>query len=88
MAMHAQGLCGPRASGKQGVQEAHCAPRSALPLHTQVVLLWLPRSCLTDYSSTKLSEGAGGRNKRVHVVLPWTWCVDPLAGLQAQGPGP
>ena len=41
-----QGLFGPAASGQQGEQQAHCAPKSALPLPTRGVLLGLPRTCL------------------------------------------
>ena len=37
--MDAQALARPAASGQQGEQEAHCTPRSALPLPTQAVLL-------------------------------------------------
>ncbi|RJF56608.1 hypothetical protein D4Z76_09195, partial [Campylobacter coli] len=83
-----QALFGPAASGQQGEQGAHSAPRSALPLHTQAVLPGLPGNCLRDCGSAELSEGAGGRNRRVHVVLPWPGSVDPLAGPQAQGHGP
>ena len=45
----------------------------------------VPKSCRTTSGSSELSEGAGGKNRRVHVVLPWLECVDPLAGPQAQG---
>ena len=76
----AEALAGPAASGQQGEQEAHCAPRSALPLHTQAVLLGEPRSCLTGSGSHKLSEGAGGRNRCVHVVLPWPGVRECLTG--------
>ena len=86
--MDAQALAHPAASGQQGEQEAHCAPRLAMPLHTQAVLLGLPRSCLTDCSSNELSEGTGSRNRRVHVVLLWCVRVDTLASTQAQGQGP
>ena len=86
--MDNQGPARPAASGQQGEQEAHCAPRSALPLHTQVVLLGFPRSCLTDSGSPELSEGAGGKNRRVHMVLPWRRNVHTLAGPQAQGEQP
>ena len=86
--MDAQALFGPAASGQQGEQEAHCAPRSALPLPTQAELLGLRRSCLTDTGSTELTEGAGGRKRRVHLVLPWPGSVETLAGPQAQGQGP
>ena len=30
----------------------------------------LPRSCLTTSGSAELSEGAGGRNRRVHMLKP------------------
>ena len=86
--MDAQDPFGPAASGQQGEQEAHCAPRSALSLPIQAELLGLPRSCLTDSGSAEVSEGAGGRNRCVHVVLSWPGSVDPLAGPQAQGYGP
>ena len=33
----------PAASGQQGEQEAHCSPRSALPLSTPLVLLGLAK---------------------------------------------
>ena len=46
-----QALFGPAASGQQGEQQAHCAPKSALPLPTQAVPLGLPRSCLTTSGS-------------------------------------
>ena len=86
--MNALALFGPAASGQQGEQEAHGNPRSALPLPTEAVLLGLPRSCLTDTCSAELSDGAGGRNRRVHMVLPWLGSVEALAGPQAQGQGP
>ena len=41
-----QALARPAASAQQGEKEAHCAPRSALPLEKQAVLLGEPRSCL------------------------------------------
>ena len=84
----AQAVFAPAASGEQGEQEAHCDPRSALPLPTQAELLGLPGSCLTDSGSAELSEGAGGRNRRVHGVGPWPGSVDPRAGPQARGHGP
>ena len=86
--MDGQALFGPAASGQQGEQEAHCAPRLALPLPTRAVLLGLPRRCLKASGSAELSEGAGGMNRRVHVVLHGPGIVDPLAGPQAQGQGP
>ena len=55
----AQALAGPAASGKQVEQEAHFAPRLALPLDTQTMLLGEPRICLTASGSPELSEGAG-----------------------------
>ena len=84
----AQALARQAASAQQGEKEAHCAPRSALPLHTQAVLLGEPRSCLTGSGSHELSEGTGGWIRCVQVVLPWPWCLGPLAGPQAQGQGP
>ena len=75
----AQGLVRPADSSQQGEKEAHCAPRLALPLHTQAVLLGEPRSCLTYSDSPELSESAGGRIRRVHVVLPLPGRVGPLA---------
>ena len=41
-----QALFVPAASGQDGEQEAQCSPRSALPVHTRLVLLGLPRSCM------------------------------------------
>ena len=38
-----QALLVPAASGQQGEQEAHCSPRSALPLPTRLVLLGLAK---------------------------------------------
>ena len=35
--------------------------------------------------SGELSEGAGGRNRRVHMLKPCLECLEPLAGPQAQG---
>ena len=84
----AQALARQAVSAQQGEKEAHCAPRSALPLHTQAVLLGEPRSCLTGSGSHELSEVAGGRNRHVHVVLTWPQSVDPLDGPKAQGQGP
>ena len=80
-----QDLFGPAVSRQQGEKDAHFFPRLSLPLHTQAVLLWLPRRCLKDSGSPEFSEGAWGRNRLVHVVLTWHWIVDHLAGLQAQG---
>ena len=84
----AQALSRPTASAQQGEKEAHCAPKLALPLHTQAVLPREPRSCLTGSGSPNPSEGAGGRNRCVHVILPWPWNLGPLAGPQAKGQGP
>ena len=47
MVVDAHALFGPAASGQQGEQQAHCAPKSALPLSTRTVLLGLPRRSLT-----------------------------------------
>ena len=85
MAVDAQDPFGPAASGQQGEQEAHCAPRSALSLNKQAVMLGLPKRCLSDSGPPELSEGAGGRKRPVHVVLPWPGNVEPLDGPQAQG---
>ena len=81
----AEAFAHPAVSAQQGKKGAHCASRSSLPLPTEAVLLGEPRSFLKDSSSPKLSEGAGGRNRRVHVVLPWPGCVGPLVGTNTQG---
>ena len=82
--LDAQPLLGPAASGQQGEQEGLCDPRSALaPSHRGDQ----PSSCLTDSGSPELPAGAGGRNRPVHVVLPWPGSVDPRPGPQAQGQG-
>ena len=47
----------------------------------------VPRSCLTTSSLSELSEGAGGRHRHVHVLLPFSGSLDPLVGPQAQGHG-
>ena len=86
--MDGQDLFVPAPTGQQGEQQAHCAPKSALPLSTRVVLLGLPRSCLTPSGLDELSECAGGMNRLLHVLLPWPGRVDPLAGQKAQGQGP
>ena len=86
--MDTQALFGPAASGQQREQQAHCVPKSAVPLPTQVVLLGLPRSCLTTYGSAELSECEGCMNRLLHVLLNWPVRVDPVAGPQAQGQGP
>ena len=83
-----QALFVPAASGQQGEQEAQCFPRSALPVHTRLVLLGLPRSCLKTSGSGELSEGAGGRKRHVHMLKTWLECLEPLAGPQAQSQGP
>ena len=59
-------------------------------IHTVSVLccLGLPRSCLKTSGSGELSEGAGGRNRRVHMLKSCLECLEPLAGPQAQGPWP
>ena len=56
--MDGQALFVPAASGQEGEQEAQCSPRSALPVHTRLVLLGLPRSCLKTSGSGEHSEGA------------------------------
>ena len=78
--MDGQDLFVPAPTGQQGEQQAHGAPKSALPLSTRVVLLGLPRSCLTPTRLDKLSECAGGMNRLLHVLLTWPVRVDPLAG--------
>ena len=80
-----QAVFGQASTGQQGQQQAHCAPKSALPLSTWAVLLDLPRSCLTPSRLDKLSECAGGMNRLLHVLLPCPGSVDPLVGPQAQG---
>ena len=50
-------------------------------------LSW-PRSCLKTSGSGELSEGARGRNRRVHMLKTWLEYLEPLAGPQAQGPWP
>ena len=55
---------------------------------TPAVLLGEPRRFLTDCGSPELSEGAGGWNRHVHVVLPLPGSVGPLAHPQAQGKEP
>ena len=77
--VNGQALFGPAASGQQGEQQAHCAPRSALTLSTRAVLLGLPRSYLTPSGLDELSECARGMNRLLHVLLTWPLCVDPLA---------
>ena len=47
--------------------------------------LGLTRSCLKTSVSGELSEGAGGRNRYVHMLKLWLECLEPLAGPQAQG---
>ena len=86
--MDGQDLFVPAPTGQQGEKQAHCAPKSALPLSTRVVLLGLPRSCRTPSRLDELSECAGGMNRLLHVLLTWPVHVDPLAGPQAQGQGP
>ena len=83
-----QALFGPASTGQQGEQEAHCAPKLALPLPTLAVLLGLPRNCLTTSHSGALSEGAGCGNRREHVLLPFPGSFDTLAGPQDQGQVP
>ena len=75
-------------TGQQGKQQAHCAPKTALPLATRTVLVGLPRSCLKPSLIDELSEGAGNMTRLLHVLLTWPVRVDPLAGQKAQGQGP
>ena len=86
--MDGQDLFVPAPTGHQGEQQAHCAPKLALPRSTRTVLLGLPRSCLTPSRIDELSECAGNMNRLLHVLLTWPVRVDPLAGPQAQGQGP
>ena len=86
--MDGQDLFVPAPTGQQGEQKAHCAPKSALPLSSRMVLLGLPRSCLTPSRIDELSESAGNMNRLLHVLLTWPVRVDSLAGPQAQGQGP
>ena len=86
--MDGQDLFVPAPTGQQGEQQAHCSPESALPLSTRVVLLGLPRSCLTPSRLDELSECAGGMNRLLHVLLTWPGRVQALAGQKAQGQGP
>ena len=58
------------------------------PFPPGLCYLGLPRSCLKTSVSGELSEGAGGRNRRVHMLKPWLECLEPLAVPQAQGQGP
>ena len=83
-----QALACPEASSHHGEKEAHNAPRSGLPLHTQAVLLRETRRFLTGSGSPELSEGARAWNRHVHVVLPLPVCLGPLARPQAQGQEP
>ena len=75
-------------TGQQGKQQAHWAPKSALPLSTRAVLLGLPRTCLKTSGSAELSEGAGSKKRLLHVLLTWPGRVQALAGQKAQGQGP
>ena len=86
--MDGQDLFVPAPTGQQGEQQAHCAPKSALPLSTRTVLLGLPRRSLTAFRLDDLSECAGGMNRLLHMLMTWPVRVDPLAGphVQAQGP--
>ena len=58
------------------------------PFPPVLCCLGLPRSCLKTSGSGELSEGAGDRNRRVHMLKPCLECLEPLAGPQAQGPWP
>ena len=85
--MDGQALYGPAASGQQGEQQAHCAPKSDLPLPTWAVLLGLPRSCLITSGSAEFPECAGGMNRLFHVLVNWPGRLDYLAGAQAHAKG-
>ena len=50
--------------------------------------LGLLRSCLKTSGSGELSEGAGGRNRRVHMLKTWLEYLEPLGDPRAQGLGP
>ena len=67
--MDGQDLFVPAPTGQQGEQQAHCAPKSALPLSTRAVLLGLPRSCLTPSRLDEHPECAGCMNRLLHVLL-------------------
>ena len=86
--MDVQELFVPAPTGQQGEQQAHCAPKSALPLSTRAVLLGLPRTCLKTSGSAELSEGAGSMNQLLHMLLTCPGCVHALAGQKAQGQEP
>ena len=47
----------------------------------------VPRSCLTTSSLSELSEGAGGRHRHVHVLLPFSGSLAPqlVPRLRAMG---
>ena len=86
--MDGQDLFVPAPTGQQGEQQAHYAPKSAVPRSTRTVLLGLPRSCLTPSRIDELSECAGNMNRLLHVLLTWPVRVDPQLGptLSAKGP--
>ena len=86
--MDGQDLFVPARTGQQGELQAHCAPKSALPLSTRTVLLGLPRSYLTPSRIDELSECAENMNRLFHVLLTWPVRVEPLAGPRAQAQGP
>ena len=50
--------------------------------------LGLQTSCLKTSGSGELSEGAGGRKRRVHMLKPWLECLEPLAAPHPQRPWP
>ena len=85
--MDGQDLVVPAPTGQQGEHQAHCAPKSALPLSTRTVLMGLSRSCLTPSRIDELSQCAGKKNRLLHVLLTWSVRVDPLAG-RSLGRGP
>ena len=82
-----QALFVPAASGQEGEQEASVPLGRLCPFPPCWCYLGLPRSCLKTSGSGELSEGAGGRNRRVHMLKPWLECLETLAHTQAQGQG-
>ena len=63
-------------------------PLGRLCPFTHRLCCWGNQGAALQTASPELSEGAGVKNRRVHVVLPCPGAVGPLAGLQAQGQGP
>ena len=74
--MDGQALFVPAASGQQGEQEAQCPLGRLCPFPPGWCCLGLPRSCLKISGSCELSEGTGGRNRRVHMLKPWLECLE------------